>query len=90
MSADAPLKPLIMSKTSSTQVTKNRFVIAKNMVGKGLIVTFKNTKGDEVTYEHDKVFEMFKAKFEAMPCFNKYGNYTNSNNIPKFIREVLK
>jgi hypothetical protein len=24
-----------------------------------------------------------------MPCFNKYGNYTNSNNMPKFVREAL-
>lgn len=79
-----------MSKTTSTPVTKNRFVIAKAMLGKGIVVTFKNTKGDELTYDHDKVFELFKAKFEAMPCFNKYGNYTNSNNIPKFVREALK
>lgn len=79
-----------MTKTSLTPVTKNRFVIAKKMVGKGLLITFKNLKGDELTYEHDKIFEMFKVKFEAMPCFNKYGNYTNSSNIPKFIREALK
>lgn len=73
-----------------SQVVKNRFVIAKNMVGKGLTITFKNHKGEEVTYDHDSVFEMFKVKFEAMPCFAKYGNYTNSNNIPKFVREAMK
>lgn len=76
--------------STSTSVTKNRFVIAKNMLGKGLTITFKNTKGEEMTYDHDKVFELFKTKFEAMPCFNKYGNYTNSNNLPKFVREALK
>jgi len=72
------------------QVTKNRFVIAKNMIGKELTIVFKNAKGEEVTYEHDKVYEMFKSKFDEMPCFNKYGNYTNSSNLPKFIREALK
>ena len=38
---------------------------------------------------HDQIFNLFKDKFEAMPCFEKYGNYTNSDNLPKFVREAL-
>ena len=35
---------------------------------------------------HNKV----KEKFDNMPCFNKYGNYTNTNNLPKFVRDLKK
>lgn len=86
MSNDAQNK----TPSNMPQVVKNRFVIAKKMIGQDLTITFKNHKGEEVTYEHDSIFDLFKAKFEAMPCFNKYGNYTNSNNLPKFVREAIK
>ena len=29
-----------------------------------------------------------KSRFESMPCFEKYGSYTNSKNLPKFVREL--
>jgi hypothetical protein len=29
-------------------------------------------------------------KFESMNCFKKYKNYTNTNNLPKFVRELPK
>ena len=28
-----------------------------------------------------------EEKFETMQCFQQYGNYTNSNNLPTFARE---
>jgi hypothetical protein len=85
------LNPLIMSKTATptpAPVAKKRFVIAKSMLGKGIIISFTNHKGEECTYDHDKVYEANKSRFEVMPCFAKYGNYTNSNNLPKFVRDM--
>ena len=76
------------TKNKPTTKTTNRFIIAKSLIGKNTIITFKNKKGDDCTYNHDKVYNTLKARFEAMPCFQKYKSYTNSNNLPKFVREI--
>ena len=77
-----------MSKQA--QVTsKKRFVISKGLIGKGEVIEFTNKKGDKCRYDHDAVYTHFKEKFNGMPCFEKYGNYTNSSNLPKFVREFL-
>ena len=65
-------------------VTKKRFVISKTMIGKNLIITFTNKKNETYTYEHDAVYSLNQEKLETMECFQKYGNYTNSNKIPKW------
>ena len=68
--------------------TTNRFIISKSLIGKNTIITFKNKKGDDCTYNHDKVYTTLKDRFEEMECFKKYKNYTNTNNLPKFVREI--
>ena len=68
--------------------TTNRFIISKSLIGKNTIITFKNKKGDDCTYDHDKVYTTLKDRFEEMECFKKYKNYTNTNNLPKFVREI--
>ena len=70
-----------------TKLTKNRFVISKSLIGKNAVITFTNKKGETYTYEHDAVYAANQEKFENMQCFQKYGNYTNSNNLPTFARE---
>ena len=69
------------------KLTKNRFVISKSLIGKNAIITFTNKKGETYTYEHDAVYAANQEKFETMQCFQQYGNYTNSNNLPTFARE---
>ena len=69
------------------KLTKKRFVISKSLIGKNAIVTFTNKKGETFTYEHDAVYAANQEKFETMNCFQQYGNYTNSNNLPTFARE---
>ena len=32
-----------------------RFVVRKSLIGKNTIITFTNKKGDDITYNHDKV-----------------------------------
>lgn len=63
---------------------KNRFVISKKMVGKGLTIEFTNKQGVSYTYDHDKVYEANSDRLNGMNCFNKYGNYTNSNKLPSW------
>ena len=45
-------------------------------------------RGDKITYNHDKVYNVNKERFESMECFKKYKSYTNTNNIPTFCRDI--
>ena len=73
----------------SVNVMKSkRFVVRKSLIGKNQVITFTNKKGDEVTYNHDKVYEIMKSKLETLPCWTKYKSYTASNNIPLVCRNV--
>ena len=74
--------------TKSNSITTNRFVIRKSLIGKNTIITFVNKKNETVSYNHDEVYNKHKARFDAMPCFDKYKSYTNSNNIPAFCRDL--
>ena len=64
-----------------------RFVIRKSLLGKNCVITFTTKKGT-FSYNHDDVYSEFQEKFENMECFQKYGNYTNSNVVPKFCRHL--
>ena len=63
-----------------------RFVVRKSLIGKNQVIVFTTKKGDEVTYNHDKVYEVMKSKLETLPCWEKYKSYTASNNIPTVLR----
>jgi hypothetical protein len=73
-----------MSKLNTLQT--KRFVIRKTLIGKNVEITFTNKKGDTCTYNHDKVYFKNQERFDNMNCFNKYGNYTATNNLPTFAR----
>ena len=70
------------------KVESKRFVVRKSLIGKNVIITFTNKKGDEITYNHDKVYEIMKEKLETLPCWEKYKSYTATNNIPLVCRGV--
>ena len=42
-----------------------RFVVRKSLIGKNQVIEFTNKKGDTITYNHDKVFEVMKSKLET-------------------------
>ena len=70
------------------KIESKRFVVRKSLIGKNQVITFVNKKGDEVTYNHDKVYELMKSKLETLPCWTKYKSYTATNNIPLVCRGV--
>ena len=72
----------------NNKLTTKRFVIRKSLLGKNTVITFTTKKGKEITYNHDKVYTVNKERFESMNCFEKYGSYTNSKNLPVFVREL--
>jgi hypothetical protein len=69
-------------------LTSKRFVIRKSLIGSNTVISFTNNKGVDCSYNHDKVYTQLKDKFDSMPCFQKYGSYTNTNNLPAFVRSL--
>ena len=76
-----------MSKEINNIITK-RSVIRKSLIGKHTIITFVNKKQESVSYNHDEVYTAHKERFDSMNCFAKYKNYTNSNAMPAFCRDL--
>jgi len=69
-----------------TKLTTKIFVIRKSLIGTNTEITFTNKKGITYTYNHDDVYSLNQEKLETMNCFQQYGNYTNSNNLPTWAR----
>ena len=65
-----------------------RFVVRKSLIGKNQVIEFVNKKGDTITYNHDKVYEVIKSKLDSLPCWEKYKSYTATNNIPLSVRNI--
>ena len=77
-----------MTSLKKVEVLKTkRFVIRKSLIGKNAIFSFINKKGDEITYNHDKVFSIMKDTLTKLPCWLKYKSYTATNNIPVVCRD---
>ena len=68
-------------------MTKKRFVLSRALLGNNVIIEFTNKKGITYKYDHDQVYAVNQEKIENMECWHKYGNYTNSNNLPTWARE---
>mgnify|MGYP003110866988 FL=1 len=78
-----------MSKLNKVEELKTkRFVVRKSLIGKNVVFSFTNKKGDTIKYNHDKVYEIMKSKLETLPCWTKYKSYTATNNIPLVCRNV--
>jgi len=79
-----------MKTSKKVKVTKvKRFVLSqKNIKDKDLILEFTTTEGVTHQYKPSKVFEQLKDRFESMPCWSKYKSYTNSKNLPRFVRDL--
>ena len=73
--------------SNSNSIVTKRFVIRKTLVGTNTIITFTNKKNVTYSYDHDAVYSANQQKLETMECFQKYGNYTNSSNLPTWARD---
>ena len=70
-----------------SNLTTKRFVVRQSLIGKDVTFEFTNKKGDTITYNHDKVYEIMKEKLTTLPCWTKYKSYTATNNIPMLCRD---
>ena len=84
----APVAAPVVVSTTKNALTTKRFVIRKSLIGTNTVISFTNAKSVLCTYDHDKVYNALKSKFDLMPCFEKYGSYTNTNNLPAFVRAL--
>ena len=83
------LKYKKMTKLTKVEELKTkRFVIRKSLIGKNVVISFTNKKQENVSYNHDEVYNTHKEKFENMNCFQKYKSYTNTNAVPAFCRNL--
>jgi len=70
-------------------MTKKRFVLSRALLGQEVVIEFTNKKGITYKYDHDSVYAVNQQRIEEMECWHKYGNYTNSNNLPTWARECI-
>ena len=77
-----------MLNSKVVELKTKRFVIRKSLIGKNTVITFTNKKQENVSYNHDEVYNTHKEKFENMNCFQKYKSYTNTNAVPAFCRNL--
>ena len=79
------------TKKETTKVNvleSKRFIIRKSLIGKGLIVKFTDYDGRVHKYNHYKVYELERERFDNMKCFAKYKYYSQTFDLPKFVREL--
>jgi hypothetical protein len=74
--------------STKNSITTKRFVIRKSLIGTDTTISFTNKKGVTYKYNHDEIYSTHQERFESMPCFQQYGNYTNSNAVPAFARNL--
>ena len=65
-----------------------RFVISVKGIEHKQVCVFINKKGIEYKYDQSVVFNQLKEKFESMNCWMKYKTYTNTNNLPTFVKAL--
>lgn len=69
-------------------LVSKRFIIRKSLIGKGIVVQFTDYDGRVHKYDHDKVYQLEQDRFDNMKCFQKYKYYSQTFDLPKFVREL--
>ncbi len=71
-------------------LNSKRFVVRQSLVGKNTTINVEFKNGKQVTYNHDKVYEIMKDTLNSLPCYIKYNSYTSSTNVPVSVRNVVE
>ncbi|OUU70790.1 MAG: hypothetical protein CBC27_08175 [Opitutia bacterium TMED67] len=71
-------------------LNSKRFVIRKSLIGKNTTINVEFKNGKQVTYNHDKVYEIMKDTLNSLPCYIKYNSYTSSTNVPVSVRNIVE
>ena len=71
-------------------LNSKRFVIRKSLIGKNTTINVEFKNGKQVTYNHDKVYEIMKDTLNSLPCYIHYNSYTSSTTDPVSVRSVIE
>ena len=66
--------------------TMKNFVVRKSWYGREQVITFKNNKGQEITYNHDIALDIMRPLLETKMAWEKYGYWSQSTDIPLILR----
>jgi hypothetical protein len=83
------------SKTNNIEGQKEIkcFKISQNWYGQGMIITVRFSNGKIYQYNHDEVFDNTILHYGNLDCWERYGYYLNSKNIPArvlpFVSEII-
>jgi hypothetical protein len=69
-------------------IERKNFVVRKSWLGRNQVITFKNNKGQTMTYNHDEVLNAMLPKLSIMPCWIKRGYWSQSTNMPANVRHL--
>ena len=62
--------------------------IGQFLIGKNIIIEFQDKTGQIIRYDHDKLLNQLGNRITGLNCWAKYGHYSNSRELPKFIRDL--
>ena len=85
---------IIKTNNMKGQKESSCFKIAQNWYGQGMIINVKFRNGKWYQYNHDEVYNNTILHYGQLPCWEKYGCFSNSKNIPQnckpFVTEIIK
>ena len=69
------------------------FKISQNLYSKGMLITVRFRNGRIYQYDHDEVYDNTISHYGNLACWERYGCYSSSTNIPliaqKFVIEII-
>ena len=70
---------------SDSVLEKKNFILRKNYYGHNYTIKFIDIYDNIIEYNHDLVLDQLNERITKLPCWEKYGYYTNSKKLPKFV-----
>jgi len=83
------------SKNNSIEgkIESTCFKISQKWNGQGMIITVRFRNGRIYEYDHDSVYDNTISHYGNLPCWEQYGYFSNSRNIPAralpFVAEII-
>ena len=69
-------------------IERKNFVVRKSWLGRNQVITFTNNKGKTLQYNHDEVLTLMLPRLEISPCWLKRGYWSQSTDLPSYVRHL--
>ena len=64
---------------------EKNFVLKKSYYGNNHTIRFIDSNNKTIEYNHDSLLNQLNKRITDLPCWKKYGYYTNSKQLPRFV-----